>query len=200
MDQLIASLPARVVAIAAIVLGFLFFMLNDPPKTVCDIQLEVFQKEQEKFLYPAAKGVRKPEIDKDLEMCRLGAGPGGCFELFRKLRKLAVDIENIPRQCTEDAAQRAEIRKGIWGSLKLMVMLAWGERPPLTYVQKNGWLDASDVALYCRLKQQAVELFGREAWMGFRDSSTKDLPGAAQLTREQIWQRSLISTACENYR
>jgi len=196
----VASLPARVVAIGAIILGFLFFLINDPPKTVCDVQLEIFQKEQEKFLYPSKSGARKPEIDKDFEVCRLGAGPGGCFELFRKLKKLAVDLENIPRQCAGAASGRGEIQKGVWGSLRLMVMLAWGEKPPLTYVQRHGWLDTSDVALFCKLKAQAVEFFGRDAWVRFREGATSALPGVEALPKDQVWQRSLISTTCENYR
>lgn len=200
MEQFLASLPTRVLAIGAIILGFLFFLLNDPPKTVCDVQLDIFQKEQDRFLYPSASGVQKPEIDKAFEVCRQGAGPGDCFDLFRKLKKLALDVENIPRQCTGAASGRSEVKKGIWGSLKLMVMLAWGERPPLTYVQRQGWLDTSDVALFCRLKHQAVEIFGREAWIGFREAVVKDLPGAATLPKEQVWQRSLLSTACENFR
>lgn len=200
MDQLLGSLPARVVAIGAIIIGFLFFLLNDPPKTVCDVQLEIFEKEQDRFLYPSSSGVRKPEIDRDLEQCRLIAGPGGCLELFRKLKKLVVDVENIPRECASEAGGRPEIQKGLWGSLRLMVMLAWGEKPPISYVQRNGWLDTSDVALFCKLKVQAVEIFGRDAWMRFRDSIGTSLPGADKLQRDQVWQRSLISTTCENYR
>lgn len=200
MDQLLASLPARVLAIGAIIIGFLFFLLNDPPRTVCDVQMEIFKKEQEKFLYPSESGVRKPEIDKDFERCRQGAGPGGCFELFRKLKKLAVDLENLPGECVSDAASHGEIQKGVWGSLKLMVLLAWGETPPLSYVRRNGWLDTSDVALFCKLKTQAVEIFGREAWIQFRDQATSGLPGADRLPKDQIWQRSLVSATCENYR
>ncbi len=202
MDQLLRNLPARVVAIGAILIGLLLIVLNDPPRTVCDSQLQVFAESQKRFLYPSEKngvGLR-PEFDKGIELCKREPTPGGCSEFFEKIKKMTEDIENLPRSCAENAAATAEIQRGLWLSIDLMVRLAWGEKPPLTYAQRNGWLDMADVALFCRLKRQATDIFGVERWNEFRNSILGQLPGATPIGFEQAWQRSILSTTCDNFR
>ncbi len=202
MDQLLRNFPTRVIAIGAIVIGLLFIVLNDPPRTVCDSQLQVFAESQKRFLYPSEKNgvVLRPEFDRHLEMCKREPTPGGCSAFFEKIKKMTEDIENIPRNCGASAAAASEIKRGLWTSIDLMVRLAWGEKPPLTYTQRNGWFDMADVALFCRLKRQATEIFGTERWNEFRNAMLGELPGATPIGFEQSWQRSILSTTCENYR
>lgn len=202
MGQFFASLPSRVIAIGAIILGLVALLIYDPPKTICDSQLSVFVQSQGGFLFSSNKnGIsRQAIISKELQNCRNSAGPGGCFVLFEKLRKLVVDLENIPSQCAADAGELRAINAAIWESLRLFVQLAWGEQPPAAYTQRYGWLDSGDVALFCGLKKQAIAIYGREAWLAFRNNIRTDLPKASTLPAEQVWQRSLISASCENYR
>ena len=202
MDQLLASLPTRVIAIGAIIIGLIFILLNDPPRTVCDTQLEIFKEAQLRFLYQTEnKGVKRtPDIQKELANCRQSAGPGGCFELFENLKKMLTDLENVPRQCASAAGGVGEIRGALLESLRLIIMLAWGDKAPVAYTQRYGWLDAADVALFCRLKHQVGVLYGREAWNEFRAAVLKELPQVSTLNSEQVWQRSIVSTSCENFR
>jgi hypothetical protein len=202
VDQLFASLPIRVIAIGAIILGFVFIILNDPPKTVCDSQLEVFKDAQGKFIFPIEnKGVRRQAvIEKEFETCRQSAEPGGCFELFEKLKRLVADLENIPKQCTSSAGGIKEVKRSVLESLRIFTLLAWGEKAPISYTQRFGWLDTADVALFCRLKHQFLVFYGPEAWAEFRTATFHELPQAGTLTPEQLWQRSIMSTSCESYR
>jgi len=199
LNQFFANLSTRVIAIGAIVVGLIFILIYDPPRTICDSQLEVFKKDQDRFLFSTEvrRIKRIPEIERLTDQCRQSAGPGGCFELFSKLGKLAEDLENIPRRCTSEAGRVPEIRKGLLESLALMMMLAWGERPPVSYAQRFGWLDTSDVALFCRLKRQAEAFYGAAGWASYRSEVFKKLPGSEGMPRDQIWTRSLASASCE---
>jgi len=202
MNQLLASLPKTVVALGAIALGFLLIVLFDPPRTVCDSQMELFREAQKTFLYPSSqRNIQKPPLIKELHaICQHDNSPGGCFELFQSLKKLSVDLDNIPRQCSEKAAGEAEIQQWLPKSLKLMVQIAWGEKSPLTYAQRHAWFDASDVALYCDLRKNAIRIFGESWFAQWRESIMKELPQADRMPREQLWQKSIFSTACDAFR
>lgn len=202
MSQFLNSLPKTVLAIGAIIAGFIFIILNDPPRTVCDSQMELFREAQKSFLYPQkSNGIERPaQIEDLIELCQHDNSPGGCFELFVRLKKLAVDLENIPRQCSETASSENAIDKWLWKSLKLMAQMAWGERAPASYFDKHGWFDASDISLYCDLRGSAERIFGPEKFSYWREGVIKDLPGADRLTREQLWSKTIFSTSCDSFR
>jgi hypothetical protein len=84
--------------------------------------------------------------------------------------------------------------------MKLMVQMAWGERPPVSYTQKNGWFDASDLHLFCDLKRVAIRFYGAEQFSQWQEGLLQSMPNAEKLTREQVWPRSLLSTPCDSFR
>lgn len=202
MNQLLASLPARVIAIGAIIIGLILILLNDPPRTICDTQLGVFKEAQSRFLFRQdIKGVsRTPDFERELETCRGSAGPGGCFELFEKLKRFLTDLEDIPQQCSVEAGDLKEVRGALLETARVMALLAWGDRAPIAYTQRFGWFDSADVALFCRIKHQASVLYGKENWEKFRLAISKELPQANTLTPDQIWQRSIFSTSCQGFK
>ena len=55
MDELLAKTSRTVIVAGALTIGILFIILNDPPRDVCDAQIERFKKSQAGFLYPAIK-------------------------------------------------------------------------------------------------------------------------------------------------
>jgi hypothetical protein len=77
--------------------------------------------------------------------------------------------------------------------------LAWGETPPTAYHAKFGWLDTADVSLYCGLKTRIIAFYGDPAWSAFREKMMKELPGAKDLARNQVWDMSLFSENCSRY-
>jgi hypothetical protein len=202
VDQFIQSLPKTVLALLAIVIGFLLIIYFNPPHTVCDAQLDLFRESQRTFLYAATeKGfVRPPEIKHLYNTCQEDNSPGSCFEYFEKLKKLTTDLVNIPRECSATAAGETEISSWLWQSLKLMTQIAWGPKAPQSYLDKHSWFDASDVSLFCELKQNATRIFGEEKFAAWRETTMKELPQADKLSREQVWSKTILSTACDSYR
>ena len=200
MGNLFSSLPKTILAVLALVVGFVFIILNDPPKSVCTVQLENFKEAQKRFLYSETNnGVRRPaQVEELLRLCRNSNGPGGCNELFLKLKILNEDLESVPSQCASTLASETEVNTHLWKSYRIIVELAWGARPPVGYENRYAWMGSSDVALFCTLKRNLIATFGEDRHKNFQEEIFKTLPGAESLTRDQIWQRTILSTRCDS--
>ena len=177
MDQLLSSLPKTVIAIGAIIIGFILMRINDPPRTICDLQMELFRESQKKFLYTGTDAGKPSVAQEAYGICKNDNSPGGCFEYFEKLKKLTVDLNNIPEQCATTAASDEKIQLWMQKSLTLMVEMAWGERAPASYMQKNGWFDGSEIALFCDLKRSTIRIFGDETYAEWREQILTSKPG-----------------------
>jgi hypothetical protein len=202
MDQFLASLPKPVLAIGAIVIGFFLIRIYDPPRTVCDVQMELFREAQKSFLYKESKSpLAKPSRVNELyDLCLSEAGPGSCFELFEGLKKFTADLRNMPDECATRAGREAEVKTSLTNAMNLMVRMAWGDRMPAAHSLKNGWFDASELVLFCNMKKSWIRLYGNDAYSTWREDLIGALPQADKLAREQVWQRSLLSTPCDAYR
>jgi hypothetical protein len=203
LDQFIASLPKTVLAIIAIVIGFVVIVASDPPRTQCDSQMELFKQQQQDFLYGAVSsaGATQPPLAKAMfAQCQDGNGPGGCFEFFTRLRKMNEDLEIVPKLCAETVAKDDQLQTWIFKSMKLMAQISWGDRGPASVNHRDGWLDASDLAMYCGLKKHATLIYGIEKMDEWRAGVLGSLPEAEKLDRDSVYQRSLLATPCEAYR
>ncbi len=202
LDQLLNSLPKTVIAIVAIVIGFVVIVASDPPRTTCDTQLELFQQQQSEFLggKDASGKTRKASIAKLYSICQESNSPGGCFEYFLRLKRLNQDLDLIPKQCSETVAQDSNLKGWVLKSMKLMTEISWGDRGPASITRKNAWFDASDLSMFCALKKNATQIYGVEAMDTWREVTLSNLPEAEKVDRESLYQKSLISTPCEAYR
>ena len=107
LDQFIASLPKTVLALIVIVVGFVAIVAYDPPRTVCDSQVELFKQQQKDFLYgnDGTTGSKQAAFATPMySRCQEANGPGGCFELFMRLKKMNQDLDLVPKQCAEAIA------------------------------------------------------------------------------------------------
>lgn len=202
MNQFLSSLPRIVIAIAAIVGGLIFIVLANPPKTVCDAQLDIFRESQKTFLFGVSeKGRQRPPLIKALiDLCQRDNSSGGCFELFERAKKLSIDLSNVPAECSEVAASEQVISESLKKIVKLMVQLAWAERIKSKYGERQGWFDASDVALFCSLRSRMIQLQGNGAFTEWREAVLRGLPSVDNMEREQVWQSSLFSVQCDAFR
>lgn len=199
MGGFLGSLPKTILAVLALLVGFVFIILNDPPKSVCSVQIENFREAQKRFLYSETiNNVRRPALaEEQLRICRAANSPGGCNELFFQLRILSKDLGSVPSQCSSTIGGEAEVANFLWKSYRLIVELAWGSKPPIGYESRFAWLDSSDLALFCDLKRNITDIYGEERHKTFQEEMFQSLPGASELTREQIWQRTILSTRCD---
>lgn len=202
MNQFINSIPKGLLAFLVLFGGILFIVLGDPPKTVCDAQLEVFNKTQSGFLNPDPKSKaeqKTTKFDRLFEHCKVTNSAGGCLELFHLTQRMLEDLAAVPLECRDKVASLASVKKVILYMSELMVRLAWTEKPPGTYAQKFGWMDVAEVSLYCRLKARQNEYFGKASWDELREKLLKGLPGAETMSRNQVWDLSILSENCDRY-
>lgn len=198
MDELLRRAPKLLVAIGAIVLGYLMIIAFNPPRTVCDEQLDVFRQTQKAFLYSSSQKMKRTVADELFELCKSSNEPGGCFDFFLNLRNMVDSLERMPKNCHSTVGEDDLVKKWLLKSLTLLAQIAWGESTAGVYIsRKHSWLDASDFRLYCRLKTLSTKYYGDDSFQAFRESVMTDLPGADKMSREQRWSRSIFSSPCE---
>lgn len=201
MDQLLANIPKNLL-VALVIAGTLFFViLSDPPHTVCKSQIEVLNKNQARFLYkdPKSKIQKVTKYERLRDHCKMTNTPGGCYELFQEVKMLLQDLSAMPENCGGTAGSIPEVKRVLWETAELLVELAWGSAPPSAYSAKFGWLEASDLSLFCRLKTRIVGAFGESSWTSFRERMMTELPGAKDLPRNQVWDMTIFSENCSRY-
>jgi hypothetical protein len=203
LDRWIASFSRHTIATVVIAGGILFFIISSPPRTLCDTQIEYFTSQQNGFLFKDPNDklkTRPPDFARMHEYCEQGNGPGACYELFARLRRMNGDLDAIPPECESAAGKISELRKALWGAQEILVRAGWGAKPPQAYQEKFGWLDTADVALFCALKTQLVRFAGQGEWDQYQEKLFHELPGAKDLPRKEAWEKMLVSEDCRRYR
>ncbi len=219
------QIPRPILVFLVLTAGIFLFFIIKTPHTVCDSQFEVFQESQAGNIYPrkiktAERAAIYPRL---VNECKIGNSSGACFELFKLLRKLILDLKAAPAQCLVEFGAKPEVKKALFESTRLLVQLAWGDRPPENSTNKFSWLEISDLSLFCQLKALNLQTYGEAEWEQFRLATGPTLPGEVQpfesqiiengvctncdkvrkapdvLTSEEIWVRSLFSLRCESY-
>lgn len=216
------SIPQKYLVPILMLLGIGSFFFLQRPAHVCDSQAEVFRASTAGLLYP--KKVKQssvpPTFMKHVESCKIGNSPGACFELFTSLRQVIRELTSTSVDCWEYFGEIKEVHNAVEQGLSLMVRIAWGGSPPEKNLQKLGWLETSDMALFCSMKQAYLEMYGQEKYDQFRSKVSLLLPGESPvydnqskclnceylksadktLSAEEIWLRSLFSVRCDQYR
>lgn len=203
LDQWLNSLPKTVIALVAIAIGFFVIVQSDPPRDVCDAQLELFKQQQADFLYGSPDDVkpkRRAVAQALYDRCKLEPSPGGCFDFMMRLRKMNADLAAIPSKCAEKVADDDLLKSWLRKSMKLMALISWGDRGPASVTKKNGWFDESDLSTYCGLMKHSTRLYGVDEMDEFRRTTLEALPESDKLDHETALQKSLLSVSCDAYR
>lgn len=160
-----------------------------------------------------------PRLNREIEICKTGNSPGGCYELFKTLRKVTRELSNFPPECSEDLTAIGEVQRSIREGIALMAQIAWGESPPDSPEVRFRWFEPADLALFCQLRDTYVRIYGKEEYDQFRMNIVGRLPGEAPafsegkcvncefrkratqvMSAEEVWKRSVFSTPCHVYR
>lgn len=202
MLDFLQSLPKTILVAICLIGGVLFIVLiYDPPKVVCDAQLETFKLSVVGLLTPnpKQKSEKEGQLRRLYDNCLATGTPGGCYELFFSIRKLLLEIETVSRECLPKLGRLSEVQMALIPNLELMVQIAWGSKPPQTPQQVAGWLDPSDINLFCRLKQKIEDIYGIAQVEALREKYMSSLPGANTMSRPEVWPRMLMSVNCSKF-
>lgn len=172
-------------------------------------------------LYPTKSKKRTfpPKIAAVKEKCQQGVSSGACYEYFSILKTLAREVMKSSTECAPEIYSMKEIRAELNEGLEKIALMAWGEQPPEPGVARFSWLQESELLLFCSLRDAFIRSQSNEAWSEFRRNTYKKFPGeklaakkdpnAIAVTRlmapqkfseNDIWNRSIFSIRCENYR
>ncbi len=169
MREFLKSLSINTLGFAAIVACLIVIVVSDPPKSLCDAEINNFRMGLVGLMYPSPKSSRPPSLPADRDLCRDRNSPGACVELFSGLRKFLSVTSAVSEQCQSQLGELPEFQAVLIKSIDLLVMLAWGPTaPPASVALKNGWLNSSDVFLFCQLKNRAGLIYGEKRWEVFR--------------------------------
>lgn len=201
LDEVIAKLSKRTIVTLALVGSVAFIVISDPPHTLCDSQIGAFTEAQKGFLLvnPNRPGETTPLFQRLVARCKAANSPGGCYELFVQMREMLGESKTVSLKCTQQLGETALFKNTLLGVAGLMMKLAWGDKPPLSFYEKFGWLDNADIALFCSLKVRAGNTMGGQVWNDFVSETMVTLPGAENLNRDKIWGLSIASTNCGKY-
>ena len=207
LDRWLATASRSTLAFIAIAAGIIFIVLSNPPQTICDQQVAAFEQNQKEFLFTPAPqvepgetptGARRGRAYSQLySLCRANSGPGGCYELFASLHRMIRALNAATSDCEEKMGEVGQVRRVLWSSVDFMVRAAWGSKPP-AMVDRRGWLDTADVALYCQMKQKIISYYGKDEWDRYRETLFTHLPGVKGLSRQDAWPLMLVSQDCGN--
>ncbi|MBY0384740.1 hypothetical protein K2X05_06235 [bacterium] len=211
MDQFFASIPKIIIGPMVVILVILYFVYDDPPKTVCDLQFEVFKQENENYLYGySKKGVKySPEYQQELAHCQQQNSPGACFAWKEGIKRTIHSSRNIPNECNAEKMSGLRKLKQFAGgpdamsafkqwmtiSLYTFSQISWNES---TVVRKGlyAWLDEEDMLLYCRLKNEYIRLYGLAAYTQVQNSLHAQLIKLKKLPAKDAWERTILSYRC----
>ncbi len=174
--------------IIGLLLGIAVIMFAMPPHSVCDSKKDAYTEE----ITPLGK-----QFAKLLSKCKEHTEPGGCVQLFELIRKLEDSLAQVGVQCRPALSKDKLTLMWISSSMEIFARAAWGSKAPANRNARYGWLDLAQVGRFCKLKASMIEISGDDAWSGFVNQILGDLPGAADLGRDESWARSLLSDPCK---
>lgn len=202
MIEWFKSLPKTMFVTIVLTAGVLFIVISDPPRTVCDSQLDKFKEATSELL--ALDSVKRPtqkvnRFRKLLDTCKSTNSAGGCYELFLSVKRMLKVTQTISPECYGKLSSHEAFSSSLWQTLDLMVQLAWGAKPPQTSSLKGGWFDPADLNLYCEMKRAGENIYSASRWSSFVEGYFKSLPGASALSRDEAWSKMLFSINCSAY-
>ena len=211
MNSFFASIPKLAIGPIVVVVMILYFIYDDPPKTVCDLQVEIFKKENQSYLYGSAKkGVSfSPEYQRQLALCHQQNSPGACFDWMEGIKKTIRSSHNIPDVCSADQLSFGRRLKQMTGSEDgLGAFKKWLSVSLFTYSQISwndgavvrqglyNWLDQEDVLAFCQLRREYIRLYGKEAYTQLQNGLHAQLIKLKSKTPKEAWERTVLSYNC----
>jgi hypothetical protein len=198
--RFLLSLPKGLLVFLALFISLMLIFIAQPPHTACQSQYEVFKNGQTGFLFLDKKQAYKKTTgyQKAVELCKYGNSSGSCLDFFDGVKRVHRDLGSVPSDCSSDVMDNSTLSAFLWESAELIVQLAWGSRAPASYMERAGWLDTYHLAIFCDLKRLLQQHYGQERWNSFIEKQLHNLPQAAQLSRNESWQRSILSFPCDS--
>ena len=214
LEQQIAQMPKMLLALIALTATVIFLFVFNPPHTICDTQVDTLKENLVGPVFPMTekKNTIQPRIKNAQETCKIGHSAGACFDYFSILKMIAKQIDNSSPECRAQLLSISEVQKALKDGVEIMALAAWGPQPPVSPAARFGWMQESELAIFCYIKDVYEKAAGEEAWSALRLAVNKKYPGenatitnldvdgpkaSEKMTDNEIWSKSIFSVRCE---
>ena len=142
----------KALLVSLILIGGIFYMLfTDPPYRFCDAQVSNFEGKNS-----------IPKVTSSYDLCKEEARPGSCYDYFFYLGKLFKDLELVSPECISEIFVENNLKSVFEQALTLMTALAFDEKILSGGASRLSWLDRSSLNLFCRIKKEYENRYGRK--------------------------------------
>lgn len=227
-NQLIQKIPKPILVIVVLTLSIVVFVYNEPLRDECEIQASVFDRRTRGLLSKVKKNdkIQYPQLNYWKDRCKEGNSVGSCNDYIEGLRTVTKELKLMGDKCQIDYSQKNEDFASLLASgLKIMALVAWGEKPPAGLAERLGWLNISNMQTFCYLKRSFLLIAGEENFLALREQVFREYPDnwpekldienrlpenrpraykteanmTGTLSFNQVFERSIFSIKCDLY-
>lgn len=233
LDQIISKIPKSLFVGAVFLISIGFMLYSKPLKNGCDSQISNFTSNVKGYLINSRNKQRKlklADINTTKNLCKSGNSLGSCENYFNVLKIVSVAFVSIEDKCLTDLAEDesfSSLSLHLKDAIKILSLLAWGEKPPNGLADRAGWLSKTELISFCRLKSVLINIEGDDSFIKFRNSVYKEFPSnipsniveknvlsddfnrplafkwsgnpSGILNEKEVLERSLFSIRCDQY-
>lgn len=187
MNDLLAKIPRPVLVIGVLVIALVLIVLNDPLKDECEVQAKIFDRNTKGLLFPfkVKNKVQYAKLTPLRDICRDGNSIGACSEYFEGLRKVSSELKLMNDNCKLKYSEANEgFLPQLGSAIRVMALVAWGEKPPAGPAERMGWLTEPDLRSFCNLKKSYIAIVGEEKYLSVRNGVYEEYP--------DVWPESVL--------
>ena len=229
LDDAIANMPRPLLVFLVLAGALAFIVSQNPLSDGCEVEVSNFTRDTEIFL----KGTRNSKklaqysiLNYAMDECKQGNSQGSCEAYFKAVKRVADATRVISPKCYPKLKETHGTLVNVLASgIKIMALVAWGEKPPEGIGQRLGTLTEGDIYGFCRAKNGLVQLTSLDEYKVLRASVYREFPDrwpealplekraeiarpralqsttnpTGTLKEDEIYERSLFSLRCDLY-
>lgn len=198
IEQWLQQAPKSLIALVVLVLLLGLFVWNDPPRSVCDMQIEAFNQAVGPLFKKRKSGELElpSKFEESFEICKKMAGPGGCTPFFTFIRTQLRESQAVQVDCRRELEEKSQFIPSLRKGIKVMVFLAWGGETPESPLKRRSLIENSDFLLFCQMESNLAMSMSAEKVQAFRQSVLTELPDTKKLKLSKKRELSLFAESC----
>jgi len=204
LDEVIAKIPRPLLVFVVLFFALIFIIQQNPLSDGCDVEISNLLRSN-RGIISAFKDKKNrthfSQIENLKQQCTTGNSSGSCLDYFIALKQLADSLKKFPDKCYKTLEeQNPAIIQVSLNAVKVLALLAWGDKPPESVTQRLGWLSESEIYTFCRFKNFLTSILPDEEYLKFRMQvyiefpekwdETISLEKRAELPRPRAWKNS----------
>lgn len=168
------------------------------------------------LLKKAAQAVKNGSFECTAQIVSMKIDKYAKMEEYTTVRDGKSSRDELAGVVFKDVTLEEVLRDG----LEMMIRKAWGESPPEPGAQRYGWFQESEINAFCHVRDVLIRAKGRDGFKQLTSKIATKLPGEApprdiageevknfipreasrMMTEQQIFDRSLLSVPCDQFR